>query len=313
VLIPGAVFTYFLLRETVFKLEYGVLAELNVSFVVALLLFSASLLKSRLFLEQADQVFLIQHPAFASLKQGGYWYSFCFSVVLMAFGMVGCYVIFEVLDLWHRNWMRLLVKLVVMLLLTITVMKPSIWVLSLIVVIIALVLVFIEHKLLRQHRYFHQQLELDMNRAGRFFALLFQANKDMQMAKINYFKRKSPKVFAKLYAKQPQSTLVELLLKSIWRNKSYLRLLVQLVVILLPLIIFLPVWMSVVLIIFGYFGLRTFINAIALEAKESPIFQLIRYPDADWILAMKKAQRNVAWPVAGFYVVVVMVKMIIVG
>ena len=234
-------------------------------------------------------------------------------MVLLAFGMVGCYVIFEVLDLWHRNWMRLLVKLVVMLLLTITVMKPSIWVLSLIVVIIALVLVFIEHKLLRQHRYFHQQLELDMNRAGRFFALLFQANKDMQMAKINYFKRKSPKVFAKLYAKQPQSTLVELLLKSIWRNKSYLRLLVQLVVILLPLIIFLPVWMSVVLIIFGYFGLRTFINAIALEAKESPIFQLIRYPDADWILAMKKTQRIVAWPVAGFYVVVVMVKMIIVG
>lgn len=333
ILIPTGLFTYFLLRETVFKLEYGVLEELHVSLIVLGLLLVGSLLKNRLYIEQADQLFLIHHDSFAKLKRWSYWYSLLFNalimivgysllfpllyvingfsnaqMVLLALAMICSYVLCDALDLWPRKWQKPLLKGIAIAVLTAIVLDGSWWCVIVTALFMIGALLYFERNMIRKQRYFHQQLDLDMERGSRFFVTLFSMNKDMQATKIHYFNRRTPKWFKKLYATEKSPTLVELMLKTIWRNTSYLRPLLQLIMIGIPLLILFPLWMKALLIVFCYIGLRGFIESAAFEMKESPVFKLIPYSDTDWNDAIQRAKRLILIPVTTLYIVIIFIQ-----
>uniref|UniRef100_UPI00406CC078 ABC transporter permease n=1 Tax=Metasolibacillus sp. FSL K6-0083 TaxID=2921416 RepID=UPI00406CC078 len=336
-LVPSILFITFFLRETVFKLEYGILTDMNPYILILLILFCCSLLKSRLFIEPADGVFLIQHTAvFTKLKRTAFWYSLFKNTVLILLiytilfplfyillnftflqisliitGMFCCYLLCDLTDLLQRKWLRNIVKVLTILLLTIALMMVYWWMLVILSLLALICIYFFEIYAIRNHRLFHHQLELDITRANRIYTLIFKLNKDMRSVKIRHFSKRAPKLFVLPLSNKKQSTLVELVLKTIWRNKGHLSEFLILITIMLPLLIIFPLGINIVLIIFFYFGINSYLNSLVIKLKDSPIFILIRYSDHDWISALKKIKQYVVIPTITLYIFVLFIKVIL--
>ena len=313
-LIPGGAFLYFLLRETVFRLQYGILGEMHSSLVVLVVLFCCSLLKSRIFVEPADQLFLIQHKQqFTQLKRFGFLYSLFIHCVMIALigalsfplflyihqfsiqqlvalllSMFASVLLCDAIEYFVPKWVRYIVKPSIVIVLMLLVMNGQITSLFVLAALITVNLSLIEFFIVRKSFTFHQQVQIEAQRATRMFNFMLKMDRNSRAMKQSYLTKKAPKLFTQPRAKTAQGTLVELLLKSMWRNRGFSWNCLQLVGLSFIAILVLPLWVKLLVLLFSCFGLRGYLQTVSFEIKNEPIFTLLRFHELDWLLAIKK-------------------------
>jgi len=233
-------------------------------------------------------------------------------MVMLATAMLCSYLLCDALDVLQRKWWRFVLKLGSIFLLTITVLQASWLMFSLVIIVLILCIYFVDIYTISRHGLFQQQLKLEISREMRFFSLIFKLNKDMQAGQIHYFNKKKPKWFKIPYSKNKSTALIELLLKTIWRNNQYLLPLLLFIGIIIPLLIVLPIWINILLIVFFYFGTSGYLEAVADEIQANLIFGMIRYSDEDWFLSKKTFKHYILTPIIALYSIIVIAKTLIV-
>ena len=93
-------------------------------------------------------------------------------------------------------------------------------------------------------------------------------------------------------------------------NNSYLTKVLQLSLLNIALLWILPFWAKIILVIFFYYGMNSYLQALALEIKASPIFNFIHYSDEHWLMAIKHVKKHISVPLICLYSIVVLLQSI---
>ncbi len=328
---PLAAFIYYLLRETVFKLDYGFLEWLHPGILILLIIYVGISLTNRTFSEPADKLFLIQNTKqYAALKRWSFYYSLLCNLVIMgilfslvyplfryvhqfsyiqmfqfAISMLVGYLLGKIVLLLFSKWEQFFIQLLLVLILSSIVFFGNMWsiVCSL---IIGLLSIFLYEKMaIQTHRFFEKQTRNDVEAFYRWHSRIFFTNPELKNLRIPVHKAKAPLLFKQSKSKNNVSVLIELILKTIFRKKNYLWNYFRMISIVFPLVWVLPWWGAYLLIIFMYFGLKTYMGAVFLEIKDNAIFNIIHTSDQNWAQAIKKVEIYIISSVTLFYFVII--------
>ncbi|MDN4492729.1 ABC transporter permease [Ureibacillus aquaedulcis] len=330
-IIPSFAFIYYLLRETVFKLNYGFIEFLHPGIVVFIIMYISSTLINRTFSEPADKLFLIQSTKqYAALKRWGFYYSLLCNFAIMAIlfslfypflryvhhfsfiqltqfsaSLISCYLVSKLSVLFLSKWVRFFTLLILILLTSVAVFYANDLTVAFTIALIFIGGILYERRAIRTHRYFEKQTQMDVESFYRWQSRIFLYNPELKMMKLPKHKSKSPMCFKKGRSNDSVSVLIELILKTIFRKKSYIWDYLRIICIVFPLILVVPWWAAYLLVILMYFGLKTYISSICAEVKENAIFTIIRTSDRDWQLAFKKIQIYIVNSVTMAYVALI--------
>ena len=330
-IIPFAAFIYYLLRETVFQLNYGLIESIHPGILIFLLLIIATFLINRTFSEPADKLFLLQNrKQYAALKRCSFYYSLLVNFLYMAIlyslfypllkyvhalssiqliqfaiSLMSCYLVSKIILLQSSKWAQFCFILFLVVLFTTLVFYANVWT----VVFSSLIGIvgggFYEKRAIQTHRYFEKQTENDVEAFYRWQSRIFFINPELKTLKLPVHKAKAPILCKQSKSNNQVTVLIELMLKTILRKKSYLWNYVRIIAIVFPLMFVLPWWGAYLLIIFMYFGLNTYMSAILDEIKENAIFKIIPASDQNWAKAMKRVEIYMINPVSFVYLVII--------
>ncbi|MFC7687214.1 ABC transporter permease [Ureibacillus sp. GCM10028918] len=326
-IIPFFAFVYYFLRETVFQLDYGFIESLHPGIVVFIIMYISSTLINRTFSEPADNLFLIQSTKqYAALKRWGFYYSFLCNTIFMAIlywllypllryvhhfsiiqltqfalSIIGCYLVSKLALLLASKWAKFFTLLLLIMLSSIVVFYGSILTVALTIGLVVFSVILYEKRAIRMHCYFEKQTQMNVEAFYRWQSRIFLHNPELKTMRLPKHKWKSPLYFKKAKSRNSVSVLVELILKTIFRKKSYIWDYLRIICIVLPLILVVPWWAAYLLIIFMYFGLKTYIGSIYAEIKENAIFKIIRTSDRDWELAFRRVEIYIVNSITLFY------------
>lgn len=335
--IPFIAFVYYLLRETVFQLEYGVMESIHPGLIVFIIMYLSSVLINRTFSEPADKLFLLQSTKqYAALKRWGFYYSFLCNFIYMAIlfslfypllrfvhhftflqsiqfalSIISCYLMSKLILLFASRWVKFILLLTLILLCSIVVFYANVLSVMITIILISLSIITYEKRAIRVHRYFDIQTRLDVEAFYRWQSRIFLHNPELKTMKIPKHKSKSPLYFKKARSTNSNTVLIEIILKTIFRKKSYIWDYLRIICIVFPLILIVPWWVAYLLIIFMYFGLKTYISAIFEEIKENAIFKIIKTSDGDWLLAIKKVEIYIVNSVTLVYLAIITCRLLL--
>ncbi|WP_235863432.1 ABC transporter permease [Ureibacillus sinduriensis] len=330
-LVPLIAFVYYLLRETVFQLEYGVMESFHPAIIVFIIMYLSSALINRTFSEPADKLFLLQSTKqYAALKRWGFYYSFLcnffymailFSLVYpllrfvhhftmvqsiqFALSMISCYLMSKLVLLVASKWVKFISLMALTSLCSIAVFYANVLSVLITILLIAFSIIFYEKCAIRVHRYFDIQTRLDVEAFYRWQTRIFLHNPELKTMKLPKHKSKSPLYFKKTRSTDSISVLTEIILKTIFRKKSYIWDYLRIICIVFPLILVVPWWAAYLLIVFMYFGLKAYISAIFAEMKDHSIFKIIRTTDGDWQSAFKKVEVYIVNSITLVYIAII--------
>ncbi|QCR32350.1 ABC transporter permease [Lysinibacillus sp. SGAir0095] len=315
-MIPLFAFAYYLLRETVFQLDYGFIEYFHPGIVVFIFMYLSSILIIRTFSEPADNLFLIQSSKqYAALKRLGFYYSLICNLVYLtiffsllyplfryihdfssvqliqlAVSILSCYLLGKIALLLASRWQKFFTLLFLNVLFSIIVFYANVLSIAFMIALLLFSVIIYEKLGIQTHRYFEKQTQLDVEAFYRWQSRIFLINPELKTMKLPTQKSKSPLFFKKTKSNNSVSVLIEILLKTIVRKKSYIWGYLRIICIVLPLVLVVPWWAAYLLIIIMYFGLKTYIGAIIVEIKENGIFKIIHTADHDWEVAIRKVE-----------------------
>lgn len=330
-IIPLGAFIYYFLRETVLQLNYGLMESIHPGILVFILMFISTALINRTFSEPADKLFLLQNlKQYAALKRWSYYYSFLVNMVYMAIlfsffyplfryvhdfsssqliqvaiSIISCYLASKIIILQSSKWMQFFFLLVLVVLFTLLVFYATIFTAVLSIIIGLCSAVLYEKRAIQAHRYFEKQTLNDVEAFYRWQSRIFFINPELKTMRLPVHKAKAPMFFKQSISNNHVSVLVELILKTILRKKSYLWNYIRIICIVLPLIFVLPWWAAYLLTIFMYFGLKSYVSSILVEIKENAIFKIIPTSDQHWAIAIKKVEISIINPITVLYLAII--------
>jgi len=334
ILIAGLIACYALIAEIIVKHQYGILMGLPSNLLLFILLTLSSLFTSRLFIEEADKLFLLRNKnLYKKLKRSSYLYSilsnsivffvlYCllfelfhsvhgFASIQMGqlfLGMLLTSLICDQLWIIWRKWLRLFLHVLIVSLAVTSVIYANLYIMVVSLCMFIIIAAIVDRLLLSQHIHFERQLITEQSRAQKILTLILQVNPEMQGTKLIRFTKKSPKLFKLLYSHTPNGAVIELILKSMWRNHSHRVKLVQLVGIGITLLFILPLWGQFLVFLVILVAMLQFIDSLAIEIKNHPALKQLSFTLEHWLQAIRVVKIWLLTPVT--FVLIILLCMI---
>ncbi|MGE7024204.1 ABC transporter permease [Solibacillus cecembensis] len=305
--IPAALFSYFLYRETIMQKQFGLLEWVPFEVFLFVLFYFLQMGIIRSFLEPADQLFLIQQKAhWRKLLVSGLIYSLSLQILFNVLVLGLLFLVFihlyhlTVLEimlifclsvttyLWKqfivrtdfREWFQTILQLLLPLLMTaLFLVVPTFLGMFISCAIIALLLALYIQRYVLRHHSFDKLLRVDRAQYYLLVGTVFSLSKELQSMKAPKETGQKPRYFTKRII---QDEVVELIVKTFIRNKTYKWAYLRLIGITLFLYFVLPFWAQILLVIATHFMLKGYTNSVITEMREHPIHVIFQISDERW-------------------------------
>lgn len=317
-LIPALGLFIFFYKETLLQGNYGFLTYVPLGVMITLLLLFIQVGTIRTFLEDADRLFLIQNnKKLSKLKIWSFLYTvmcqigFIIAVIgllspilmklyhleiaqLIQLGLLlmASYLIMGLIHLSHfLGFVKGIGDLILAILLTATFLYLVNWVLWFLYGgIVVFALIYYQRTYIATNRHFEKQLEKERASYFKWQSMIFSASRELKSMQKPQLTKRKPLFLNRenRLFNQPGYEVVELLSKTLLRNRTYIWSYVRLIGITLPLYLALPWWGDGVLLIITYYMLTTWLASVMVEIKQNPIFVIYQISEERWLFSQQK-------------------------
>lgn len=325
----------YFIRETVLEGHYGLFAVLPEALYIVGVLFVAVVLRPQSMTEEADVLFWYRTKDYIKLKRAALYYSaviHAIYVVLLITAVaiflvpiynvslltliqlfittMAVYVISAYSIVRMKQWLYTLGMICIVLSSTAAFMLSPLYTAITAVVSIVSVLFAYERTVIQTNRYIAALVEQERAYKQRWQNRLFLVSPQLQQIKPHWHRKKRPFLFTKATVKTPEAALQQLLLKTIWRDTTYVSTLLRLIGISFLPALLLPAWVGYLLTIGCWLALLQFTESLVQKLREHHLFRLIHYNDAQWFQAFARFKYKLTLPVPFLLIILVTVKLI---
>lgn len=325
---------FYFIRETIVEGHFGAFEAVPSSLLIVVLFIICMMFRPQSMTEDADRLFFIHAPSYVAMKRAAFYYSSCVHVLYIACATSIIAILLIPLHRW--SWlmcMQLIVigfalhyvsayvsivcqhplfrrgmLLVVLLLVTVSATYMLMYTAIGSVAVIMMMLVLYERSVLRSNRYFSKLVTMQQKHRFRWQTRLFMISAQLRDAKPQWHTKKRPRTFTKSYANTANGALQELLLKSIWRNRTYQVNAFQMTGISIGALLLLPIWANYILALLLFVALLMFLEAVMMKLQQHPMFRIIVYTSEQWFYAYNNVKYRFALPFPVLYMIVTTMK-----
>ena len=310
-ILPTCLVGFYFYKETILQEQFGFF--IHIPYVVYVIAFFSLSSEGamRTFVKEADLLFFIHSKQFFTLKLYAFLYSLLCNIVkftvlyivfqpllfaisataphiLLIFYSIATYLVVNIIQLMvSKKWMRTILLISNVLLMTFCYMAmPTHY--SVIFLTLLLVLCMVLHIILfiQKNRFFNVQLLIEIKAYYKLQSLIFQVS----ASTLGFDKGKLANNRKVYFAKRTlhHNKLVDLLMKAIVRDESYVLGYCRLFFLQFPIYFLAPVGIDIVIFILLILVMKSWLTSVINEILEKPFFKLMRLSDGQLLTVQNK-------------------------